>query len=103
MGSFVTVIASVATFALWLVGATGGQMVAFWLLLTLAGVALVFWLAHRYSPTGTEQYKVRQFATTECYRIDADRDVAFRKLDSFDRMVELVYGQTERTSITSRE
>jgi len=93
-GAFICVIALIASYALDKAGASGVQVNAFFICLLLAGVAILIWFNYTHSPIGNERHKVGAYRDVQQYRIASDERVQLAKLNSFDKLVEKAYGQS---------
>lgn len=92
----IVAVSLMATYALGVAGATGGQAALFFIVLVLGGVGTLYKLDAEYSPIGGERHKATLFAGIRHHEIDSNERVALAKLDAYQKTLERVYGGANR-------
>jgi len=88
----VVAVSLMATYALGVAGATGGQAALFFIVLVLGGVGALYKFDAEFSPIGGERYKAKLFAGIRHHEIDSNERVSLAKLRAYQETLERVYG-----------
>lgn len=88
----VVAVSLMATYALGVAGATGGQAALFFIVLVLGGVGALYKFDAEFSPIGGERYKAKLFAGIRHHEIDSNERVSLAKLEAYTKTLEKVYG-----------
>lgn len=87
----IVAVSLMATYALGVAGATGGQAALFFIVLVLGGVGALYKFDAEFSPIGGERYKAKLFAGIRHHEIDSNERVALAKLKAYQETLAKVY------------
>ena len=88
----VVAVSLMATYALGVAGATGGQAAIFFIVLVLGSVGALYKFDAEFSPIGGERYKAKLFAGIRHHEIDSNERISLAKLRAYQETLERVYG-----------